>query len=444
MTSRQDPTPEADAAEKERHLQTVQSWLGEEWLQAAGSHPVRDLWKRRDWLATTELLTLGHALDRITPKASEKLMSEAANDLRAEDFGNRSGTVFEILAASMFDAPEHPIEMAAPSQKGYDFTVRIAPGKALRVSCKAMIPSRNELEFLRIAKAACNATVITLLPGKNFAAMMTLAKPDEPARFDAAIIVPQVEQATRLAMSGPPISGYGVGGGWLIQFKPLASLTEANFWNKSPSYTYIAIAPFLGNEQQRFVSKIDDAIANVRKHCPAETNLSTNIIMIRVPSSVSLQAARSFLADRLDDTASDVSAVMLYRARVVTTSDGDTTLVGHEFDWVENPHAKVSVMSLLGRPPQFNLVVPIGQIQTVESRMELRSGSEALDISQGYCYSKGHHYYHSVMAESGASFSMKRTPFISSSWILDGLPDPEGKVLRLDFILPEQDELVLV
>lgn len=444
MTARQDPTPEANAAEKELQLKAVRDWLGEDWLKANGSHPVRELWNRRDWLATTELLTLGHALNRISPKASERLMSEAANDIRSDDYGNRSGTIFEILAASMFDAPEHPVEMAAPSQKGYDFTVSIAPGKVLRVSCKALIPSKYEFEFQRIAKAACKATASTLVPGKNLSAMMSLAKPDDPARFDAATIIPQVAQATTLAMNGTPAFGYGVGGGWLIQFNPLSSLTEADFWDKSPSYTFIALSPFLGDEQQRFISKIDDAIGNVRKHCPAEANVSTNMIMVRVPSSVSLQAARVFLADRLNDSASDVSAIMLYRARVVTTSDGDTTLVGHEFDWVENPQAKVTVMSLLGRPHHFHLVVPIGQIQTVESRMELHVGSETIDISQGYSYSMGHHYYHSVIADKGASFSMKRVPFISTSWILDGLPGPKGKSLRLDFILPEQDELVLI
>jgi hypothetical protein len=154
IPSRQDPVPDRPREEKLEFLRKVEQWLGHDWLTAKSpNHPVKELWKRKDWLATSELLTLGEALALVGPTASDKTLREAANDVRSSDYGNRRGSVWEFFAASLLQTPSQSVAMAPAGHPGYDFELQLGDLYRIRFSCKALIESRWERDFMEFSQS---------------------------------------------------------------------------------------------------------------------------------------------------------------------------------------------------------------------------------------------------------------------------------------------------
>jgi len=271
---------------------------------------------------------------------------------------------------------------------------------------------------------------------------MTLVSADDSARFVRESVLRGVTASVELARLGVRGSICRIAGGWRLELNDLASVTGSKFWGGAPSHTFVALAPFLGDEQRRFEAKVEDAIANVRRHCPAEPGVATNALMIKLPPSVSLETARTFLIERLDAATSDVAAVLLYRSTFVTTTDGSQSFVAHEKQWVENPFARVSIAVLNGGPYDFHFQVPIGEISLAESRAELHIGDATIDVSRSYFFVRGHHFYQTIGRANGeARFSFTRVPNISTTWMV---VRPRRDDLRFDFHHPDEDELLLI
>jgi hypothetical protein len=143
MAGRHDPVPGLPRGTKEAYLRRLQDLLGHQWLspRTENASAIQLLWKRDDWLATSELLNFGRALWEIRRECPEAWLEDHAQRIRAGDLQAARGSVFEILSASMLGGKPQRIDFPPPNQPGHDLLLHLATGKRLRISCKVLSAS---------------------------------------------------------------------------------------------------------------------------------------------------------------------------------------------------------------------------------------------------------------------------------------------------------------
>lgn len=445
MERRQDPLTEVPLADKEAQLQAVVDWLGLEWLNREEPHPVRELWKRRDWLATTELLTIGSGLLKLKSAGHQKNFREAAEDVKADDFGNRAGSLFEILGAAMFSHSKHPVTLPKVGQPGFDFVIHLPKEKQLRVSCKALVPSAKEIEFRKFARDLHTDFSKELVPGTGCIVQMFLLGKNEARKFDRLHVLDHLRQAGKQGFT-PAEQAYNISG-WAFRLDRLAPEPGYRFWAGAASHSFMAMSPFLGDEQKRFEDKIQNAVSNLKKHCSDVSEDVGNLIFIKIPESVSFDKAREWLKTSLDEDSEFVSSVLLIRSQVASEdSKASSSFVVHEFAFVDNPRAKFALGTYLDDGSKegfkFEMEVPIGRVSGVETKLEIHKGSTMFSPTEAYVYFSGHHFYHTHFAGVSTEFKARQYPNISVSTFVTGLTP--GEPMRMDFIFPRENELVLI
>ena len=445
LKSRQDPVPEWPPADKELAMEAVQSHLTAEFLDGTSGHPLQLLWQRRDWLATAELLILGKAILHAEAAGSKRALQAAAMDLKGRDFGNRNGSAFELLACLMFDSPRHRTVLAKDSEPGWDFGVQLPNECFLKVSCKALIPSAIHRDFIRLADEVRQDFERGLVRGDNLNAMVLLMKPQGSQSLRREIVTRCLREAIEAKKRDPTTLGAGFEG-WFAGVNPLVPLADVTFWDDSPSYSFLAGSYYLADERRRLESKVEEAVYNLTKHSRAEPGKVTNAIVVKVPYAISLSAARNFVNSTLSDSRyQDIASIFVYRVGVASSPDMKTSFITHELEAVENPNARVPIRSLLPQDFQLSFSVPIGMVASAPTKTEMRAGDKIVDLSECYTYIRGHHYYVAKFDPAkGATFSLNRIPFVDTTWVVTEAPGfRPGQSMRLDFIVPPQDELVV-
>lgn len=443
LTNRQDPLNDVERSTKDAWLDAFRNLLTEDWLNLQGPHPLRQLWKRKDFLATIELLTIGHGLVQVLPKYSPKLKARLVKDLRSFEAGTRSGTLFELLASSMFANDQQTVTMPADGQPGYDFSIKTGGGHVIRVSCKRLLVSQEERAFVAAAEAMRQAVAER---GDNptlaFAQMEDVTAAD---RYN----VGAVRKAMRDFLAGA--SGRRnlstTFHGWRVFINPLAAAVPHAFARTRQSYTFGATAPFGLHEQKRIEDKIDDAIANLRKHVPLGDG-NANVVLIQPPQSVSVVNAAAYATDYFADPqrAAAISGVFVYRPAVVRDVERDETFIAHHHRYIENPHATTRLGERVP-PGGLSIQVPIGRVTDVEPELQLHMGEHVVRMGGQYVFYRGEHWYDVDARGSHTEFAMPRLAGLRMHFILHGLAQGSGDAAGLPAIAgisPDEDELTVL
>lgn len=445
LPGRESDSQNISDSEKEQYLQNVAAWLGADWLASDGNHPVKTIWKRRDWLATLELLTVGSALERIKNKTFPRVLKESAKAVRSTDYGNSCGSVFEILASSMFDSPRHPVQMAPAGKSGYDFSVHLPDEIEMRVSCKALVPSKKELLFKSCCQKMCDRLALMLPNGKGTLVKALIAEPTNPKNLDPVYALDGMTKSIihYLQRTGPQ-SYYS--DGWRFSLQDLHPVSAPRFWTGERSYTFAGLSPHLIDEQRRYDDKIIDAFNNLKKYCSDVSDNKVNAVAIKIPNSISMSRAIEYLQSLWHPDNSHVSMVLIYRSNIATNEAENTSYIHHELKYVSNPHAKFGIGGVISNGFQFDLSVLYGLIGE-ETTLKMASLSDEADISNCYSFINGRHYYESdIDLNSGGGITHTRMMNTAAFWVPKNLPGtgPSAGDMVLSFILPPSDDLILV
>ena len=135
LAHRQNLISEVPVAELNGYLATLATEFGQDWLERDDRNPIQILWKRRDGLATNELLLLGQAV-RTLMKANAAWTRRQVKRMRSTEAGTRAGAIFEVFGLNLFATPTQAIEPAKESNPGYDGRVVLEDGSSLILSLK--------------------------------------------------------------------------------------------------------------------------------------------------------------------------------------------------------------------------------------------------------------------------------------------------------------------
>jgi hypothetical protein len=139
-------------------LEAIKDAFGETWLCGTKAHPIRDLWKRTDALASNELLWLGDSILKLKP-IRLSWVEEAIDHIKSENRNERVGFVFEILALGSFANNNQVVRLPPRSNPDYDADIAASTGESYRLSLKNFGASTRENEF----KKRCQEIEATVL-----------------------------------------------------------------------------------------------------------------------------------------------------------------------------------------------------------------------------------------------------------------------------------------
>lgn len=368
-------------AEQAELLETAGRWLFPVLAngQGFGQHPLRQLWHRTDWLATTELLSLAMNMNRLRRNpANADFLRLCRKNACSNNRDNRTGSLWELWSAAIIDRAEHRVRPAAKGEPGFDLWVERSDGQRLRVSCKALNPSQNELAFRTLADDIHAHLEALLVPSDQLQIVMILDTKLQRPPVSAQQLASAIKEQFAARRKGR-IHAHFVVGGWYVHVRPYHS-TEP-LWSGESSYSLMIASTYPKDEQRRFTSKLEDAFSNLAQHCTPLPAATTNALFVKVPPPISMKDAVALVEEAFSQGHEHVSAVYLFRSQLVSTQASSSALLGHEYLCVGNPRATTPATEL-------RVELPIGTFVN-EPRRALVVGEKQVDLGAVYMFNAG-------------------------------------------------------
>lgn len=443
IMNRIDPVPSTAPERKEREIRAFADYLGEPWLSGRGHHPIRALWARDDWLATLEILSFGALIERLHGITPLDYLRKARNKLRAEELGQVAGTAFELELAGLLSCHDQQVQLAAPGQPGYDLTVAFTGGGQVAISCKALSASTSELSFLRLADHVYNGLLSTLMPGFPVELWMMLKQETDPACIDWVAAVRELLQCAGQIEGKMFLCSQDIG----AVVRKAVPLGKNRFSPIDRSLSFVATQQMARDEQRRFESKIQKAVANMPRSSAMNR---ANAIAIKLPQWISDQRAALFVKSLFEDQRNDhIAAIILFRCYVMSGSDENSVLernefrgarrvafgkesptrvpnvrknakhgtsIGYSLKIFNNPKASVSLIQMAPRGLRFS--IPYGHSVRGAESNRLVVGSKVFEIKDSYLYWRSDHVYGMAIAGRKDAIAI-RPPFLpglTASW----------------------------
>jgi hypothetical protein len=344
-TERAFPADQLGAAEKAKLLEHVRTWILPVLTSGRRDHPFFELWHRKDWLATTELLSLAMNLRRLDARLKgSDFLRNCRKQSVSDNADNRTGHLWEVWCAGVLEHPSQAVIPAPNNTPGFDLTFESA-GVGVRASCKALNPSKQELEFRTFCEVLNACLAQRLKAGRFVQIVMVSEAPERGVQRDAIALGDQIAELANQTLGSLSL------GEWKIYITPYHH--RQPFWNGEASYSLFVASAHGDEEQRRFTTKLEDALENLDRHCSNPAPNTTNVVLMRVPPPISMADAKALSASQLTRDISHVSTVILMRTQLFLRTDGGVAELGHEYERVENPAAAVPT-------PDFKIELPIG------------------------------------------------------------------------------------
>ncbi|WP_155820515.1 hypothetical protein [Komagataeibacter europaeus] len=303
----------------------VYIFFGKEFLEEDGENRIQKLWKRKDALATNQLVILGNALN-VFATSHSKWLKERIKDIKLEKKEDHKGDIFEIIALSMFSIGGQGVEPTKEDAPGIDGIVTCRGGAKCVLSLKDFGSSRHKRYFNLKAKAI--ERVISQYDFKKNnknGAHIVIKNNKFPTETDWKQIERKLPEYLDEYFSGKPISIKN----WSINVIDIDQL-YSNISSKKRSYSFFMSVPCHKNEQKNIESKIEDACENISRHSNNISDDFLRLLLIRVPEETDVMSCVQCVEQwiELRPTAS-VDVVFFYQPTVAQDKNTGSYIIVH-------------------------------------------------------------------------------------------------------------------
>jgi hypothetical protein len=398
LSRRQNSIPEAPVEASNRMLEAIADGFGVDWLEASPDNPVQQLWQRKDWLATTELLTLGDALQRLHV-VDAAWTKRQVDEMKSQDPGTRSGATFELLGLNLFSDPG-TVEPAPMHNPGYDGRIVFSDGSSLILSIKNHGISSGEIEFKRRAASVNDAFVAALRRRSMNGVQQRIITPVHPSTADWNRLVGRMDE----------ILGGNVSPDATAPWSGLIQPIDAKFLPLSSAHLSRAIllaAPYRQNEQKNFNSNIEKGIANlVKHHSKANINVCRGLLL-RLSETADMNSCVEWVRQYfVQYPNTPLELVLLYQVAITADLTNNTNFIAHCFlpvlghgytAWQESKPAR-----------RFAIRVLIGKLINKPSRLVLTGGQNMpqLTLDGHYVFQEGEIFPYYRMTKGTLNISL--------------------------------------
>lgn len=397
--NRQNPLKEIQDDELDNIFLEIINTFGEEWLDSEGDHPIQILWKRKDFIATNELYTLGYSIQNLR-KVNNTWVDNQITLILGNDKNNRRGAFFELIGLSFFMNPNNKVIPAKAYQCGYDGILELQNRARIYVSMKNYGISIKHGEFLTKAKNIECIAVRTIKEKRVRDISIIIDCPNRyPIDLDWDLLESKLPGIINSFENKPCIMI--VQNTWYIVLHNLKEIGK-EFHERYNSYTCIITSPYHKNEELNLYSKLDEACYGLSKHSIIEDDSSINIIFVHLPISGSVNNCMKWASEYfLNNSDKPISGIFFYKPEVVQDETGKTTFIHHCFNMQMND--KYNKWCLTNKINNINLCIPVGKVSSSPSlgQMVFSNGS-IIDIDNRYIFQSGNHYLKSQLKENGS------------------------------------------
>jgi hypothetical protein len=438
LNERQNPITGAPPEDLERMLDAVAQHFGPEWLAQTGDNPIQVLWKRKDGLATNELLNLGDAIEGFS-KTHGDWLKRQVGVIKTGDGGNRAGAIFELLALNLYQAAGNDVVPTKEHNPGYDVIVRLANDAAVSVSLKNHGVSSNERDFVKRAKALDGKYQEWLRQQSLNGAEFRIFLQEYPSALDWADLESDLqriienthhERTTTIVPKGRwRINRQDVG----IEYHPLSV-------NAMTSSFFMCVRAHR-NEQLNFVENIRVGCQNLVKHSKNLPDSWCPTLLVRLSATASISRCVEWADEYFKEYPDEpVGVIILYQATVVTEK-GETSL-SHCIMPIAGPrYSAWSAPANVAPRTMPNMTVVVGLVLPRPAKKALDNGTSRIDIDDCYTFQRGDIYRFYKKGDQDLEVKLSNPApgiMIHAEVEVDG----ESRIMKM--VAPEQGDLMLL
>lgn len=386
------------AEEMNEWLNKMVDYLGGDiWLSKACNirHPIVKLWKRKDFMATNELINFAQAVNTLEG-IDKRWLKQMMKTVAGKDVNNVKGAIFEILALSAFANDRCKVVPAAAGNPGIDGTVIFSDDIKLNLSLKYYGISTFEKDFLKYMDEVYEYFLKTAQKQKLLAVELVLqmkkysnqAKEQEAVkrliqtaldRFRTAFFADMQNDIARVRVN---------------------RMVNYRFSAEGCSHIFLAESPLHKNEYKNLRDKLDDACWNLIRQKPVESDTDYNGIIIHLHENADIDSYQKEMQDYLNENADrPISFIVLYQPAIVF--DGHIQ-GGCQIYHTIKPAVSVERMTVKPRIlPELNLFLGSVGLETPKRTLFANNSSVAA-VRDMYLYQKGEIYEQPEKMADGA------------------------------------------
>ncbi len=364
------------------------------WLEQAGTHRLRKIWRRTDELAKIEVASLGFFIEQLYGQ-HKKWLTDTARAIRNQT-QTAHGLIFEIVTLGSLAARGMNIQPMKKNHPAYDAEVTGQDGNLLRVSIKNHDLSMHEARFRFDSKRLANVVRRRVLAsdGAWQAVIRSRTHLDAQAFEEIAGILRRSPiRPGELAPHLFPKRGASI---------QLRRLLHSIY--RPGSYTCNVNCPQAAQEQTRFISNIDKAIQAFNKHSQRGRGHS-NVIFMRVHGSADIEGLRRYAQEAISKPECSVDLIMFYQS-----------IIGHNRTKQAITYYACDVVSPRYTGPNFKFPLQFisGEVVTRplgRTLVDIASSGQLPvdDITGEYSYQQGHLFY-----RQNADRTFNNPPYVSA------------------------------
>jgi len=438
LANRQAVDLSTDRSELNAKLDALVRNLGLEWLEAEdGQNPLQVLWRRRDQLATNELLNLGDAVGGFEVVDATWLKDQLTH-IKSGDDGRLAGAIFELLGLNFFLAGGATVAPSANSNPGYDGIVDLL-GASLVVSIKNHGMSSHEKFFRKNAKQL----------DENFKIWAEKNKISCQLRIGAACHLDpsnwtKLKQDVNAILSSRvdgSNNNYHTQGEWQIVLKSIANEFEP-LGQRNSSSIFFMMAPPHKNEQNKFLEDLRKGCANIVKHTKELSSEACRILFVRLGANASINNCSDWARDYFTEYPDEkVGLIMLYQS-VVTTGQNKSALSHFILPIIGPQFESWSKSGPSGRRTLPTMSVLVGTISQEPSKKIMQADNVEISLDDFYSYQRGDIYR--LYKSNGGVLDANLSNPAPGIKVHAECEMPNGTIEIFKMVVPEDGELALL
>jgi hypothetical protein len=271
---------------------------------------------------------------------------------------------------------------AKKSQAGFDGSLAFESGGRLTLSLKRYGASKHEQEFQDRAEVVRRELAAALKGARADGVALTAVIDAPPTNEDWDLLRHGLVDEGRHPSSTFQHRHVGAWSMWCGAIPEGSGPLAAGLG----SYLLQVIAPFHPNEDANLGQKLLEACSNLAKYAVDESDVSSNVVYVRVDATANLLDLEGWAHQWFVDFPSKaVSAVLLYQPSV-TRNELNESLVHHCYRLVMRPDRQL----LTGPAATPQIVLPMGRVGVQPATVGFgRPDGQALSLDRRYVFQRG-------------------------------------------------------
>lgn len=438
MNKRQNPLK---LSEKELNqiVLYIKQRFGEEWFNKNQDHILVSLYNRTDFLATNELVTLSKSL-KIMDNIDKGWVDGRIKEIKSKNSNNSRGYCFEIIGLAMLaQGINYKLIPCTGNNPGTDGKLLFDDGLCMELSMKNYAMSKHQEFFLK-QSGELYEIYLSLLKGKNICSkkFMRMCIVFNEYISDMTTWRFLKENLNNLIFNNKYRMPKEFETKMYIEIS--GTRLEENMNSKFSNHTFMIISPYHKNEKKNLYDKINDAIANLKKHMkPGEKNIYG--LFIRVDINVSIDICEKWIEEYFEQNDVLIQLVVLYQPGTARSLEKNSTITTMNFKIILN-NGDIWILKHPSDLPQFE--IQVGELVTeTPSMMMINSGTnQKIKLEETYVFQKGEMFYNALPNnENGWDGSVSSpAPGIKISSVFE----KDGKCIVLTMINADSEELKII